>query len=49
MTIDEVLAKEEKQILDRKSIHIIPADLSDTLCASMIRSISRSGGSSQMK
>lgn len=33
MTIDEVLAKEEKQIFDRKSIHIKPADLSDTLCA----------------
>ena len=33
MTIDEVLAKEEKQIFDRKSIQINPADLSDTLCA----------------
>lgn len=33
MTIEEVLAKEEKQIFDRKSIHIKPADLSDTLCA----------------
>lgn len=33
MTIDEVLAKDEKQIFDRKSIHIKPADLSDTLCA----------------
>ena len=33
MTIEEVLAKDEKQIFDRKSIHIKPADLSDTLCA----------------
>lgn len=33
MTIDEVLAKNEKQIFDRKSIQIKPADLSDTICA----------------
>ncbi len=33
MTIEEVMSKEEKQIFDRKSIHIKPADLSDTLCA----------------
>lgn len=33
MTIDEVLAKDEKQIFDRKSIQINPADLSDTICA----------------
>lgn len=33
MTIDEVLAKNEKQIFDRKSIQIRPADLSDTICA----------------
>ena len=33
MTIEEILAKDEKQIFDRKSIHIKPADLSDTLCA----------------
>ena len=33
MTIEEVLAKDEKQIFDRKSIQIKPADLSDTICA----------------
>ena len=33
MTIEEVLAKEEKQIFDRKSINIKPSDLSDTICA----------------
>lgn len=33
MTIDEVLAKNEKQIFDRKSIQIRPVDLSDTICA----------------
>ena len=33
MTIEEVLAKEEKQIFDRKSIQIKPVDLSDTICA----------------
>ena len=33
MTIEEVLAKDEKQIFDRKSINIKPADLSDTICA----------------
>lgn len=33
MTIDEVLKKNEKQIFDRKSIQIKPADLSDTICA----------------
>lgn len=33
MTIEEVLAKDEKQIFDRKSIQINPVDLSDTLCA----------------
>ena len=33
MTIEEVLAKDEKQIFDRKSIRIKPADLSDTICA----------------
>lgn len=33
MTIKEVLAKNEKQIFDRKSIQIKPADLSDTICA----------------
>ena len=33
MTIDEVLAKDEKQIFDRKSIQINPTDLSDTICA----------------
>ena len=33
MTIAEVLAMNEKQIFDRKSILIKPADLSDTLCA----------------
>ena len=33
MKIEEVLAKEEKQIFDRKSIWIKPVDLSDTICA----------------
>ena len=33
MKIEDVLAKDEKQVFDRKSIHIKPADLSDTLCA----------------
>ena len=33
MTIEEVLSKDEKQIFDRKSIRINPADLSDTICA----------------
>ena len=33
MTIDEVLKMNEKQIFDRKSISINPADLSDTICA----------------
>ena len=33
MTIEEVLAFYEKQIFDRKSIFIKPANLSDTLCA----------------
>lgn len=33
MTIEEVLAKDEKQIFDRKSIQIKPADLSDAICA----------------
>ena len=33
MTIDEVLKMNEKQIFDRKSIRINPADLSDTICA----------------
>ena len=33
MTIKEVLEKDEKQIFDRKSINIKPADLSDTICA----------------
>ena len=33
MTIEEVLAKDEKQIFDRKSIRIKPVDLSDTICA----------------
>ena len=33
MTIEEVLAKNEKQIFDRKSIQIKPTDLSDTICA----------------
>ena len=33
MTISEVLAMNEKQIFDRKSILIKPVDLSDTLCA----------------
>ena len=33
MTIEEVLAKDEKQIFDRKSIQIRPADLSETICA----------------
>ena len=32
-TIEEVLAKDEKQIFDRKSIQIRPADLSETICA----------------
>ena len=33
VTIEEVLAKGEKQIFDRKSIQIRPADLSETICA----------------
>ena len=33
MTIEEVIAKDEKQIFDRKSINIKPVDLSDTICA----------------
>ena len=33
MTIDEVLAMNEKQIFDRKSIQIKPVDLADTICA----------------
>jgi ATP-dependent DNA helicase RecG len=33
MTIEDVLAENEKQIFDRKSIQIKPADLSDTICA----------------
>ena len=33
MTIEQVLAMDEKQIFDRKSIMIKPKDLSDTLCA----------------
>ena len=33
MTIEEVLAKNEKQIFERKSIQIKPVDLSDTICA----------------
>ena len=33
MTIEEVLAKNEKQIFDRKSIQIKPVDLSDIICA----------------
>jgi len=33
MTIEEVLAMDEKQIFDRKSIRIKPVDLSDTICA----------------
>ena len=33
MTIEEVLAKDEKQVFDRKSINIKPVDLSDTICA----------------
>ena len=33
MTIDEILAMDEKQIFERKSIFIKPTDLSDTLCA----------------
>jgi len=33
MTIDEVIAMDEKQIFDRKSIRIKPVDLSDTVCA----------------
>lgn len=33
MNIDEVLAKEEKQIIDRKSIGIAPKALAATLCA----------------
>jgi len=31
VTIEEVLAKDEKQIFDRKSIQIRPADLSETI------------------
>ena len=33
MTIDEILANNEKQIFERKSINIKPVDLSGTLCA----------------
>ena len=33
MTIEEVLAFDEKQIFDRKSVFIKPTDLSDALCA----------------
>lgn len=33
VTIEEVLTKDEKQIFDRKSIQIRPADLSETICA----------------
>lgn len=33
MTIEQILAMDEKQIFDRKSILIKPKDLSDTLCA----------------
>lgn len=33
MTIEEVLSENEKQIFERKSIQIRPADLSDTICA----------------
>ena len=33
MTIEEVLAMNEKQIFDRKSIQIKPVDLADTICA----------------
>ena len=33
MTIEEILAVDEKQIFDRKSVFIKPSDLSDTLCA----------------
>ena len=33
MTIEEILANNEKQIFDRKSIQIKPVDLSDTICA----------------
>lgn len=33
MTIDEVIAMDEKQIFDRKSIRIKPVDLSDAICA----------------
>lgn len=33
VTIEEVLAKDEKQIFDRKSIQIRSADLSETICA----------------
>jgi ATP-dependent DNA helicase RecG len=33
MTIDEVIAMDEKQVFDRKSIRIKPVDLSDIICA----------------
>ena len=33
MTIEDVMAAEEGQVFDRKSIFIKPVDLSDTLCA----------------
>ena len=33
MMIEDVIAFDEKQIFDRKSIFIKPADLSDTICA----------------
>lgn len=34
MTIDEVIAMDEKQVFDRKSIRIKPVDLSDIICVS---------------
>ncbi len=33
MTIEEILANDENQTFDRKSISIKAVDLSDTLCA----------------
>ena len=33
MTIEQILAMDEKQIFDRKSIQIKPSDLSATICA----------------